>query len=256
MKDKNPNETFFRQLLIMGSWCVLLYLAWILGKSYKMWLRESKTFSIKQIEVSGNDLLSKKETLQLGGLSPKASIWQVDLKKAKKKVSSNPFVDEIHIERSFPDVLRIVVKEKHPIALLNFEGKFFCIDKEGLVFPSPRGKLYDLPVLSGGFYGGAVVGKKVGGKLVRQGLDFLVSVLEKRPELYSQISEVAVGRPKGLVVYTNKGGIPVLVGEGEYERKICYLEAILEKLIQSRDFQRVQYIDLRFRDQVVVGMRA
>ncbi len=256
MRNKNPNETFFRQLFVMGSWCLILYLAWFVGKSYKIWLSDSKIFSIKQIEVSGNNLLSRKEILELGGLSAKVSIWQVNLKKVTKKITSNPFIEELHIERSFPNVLRVVLKEKHPIALLNFEGKFFCIDQEGLVFPSPYGKLYDLPVLSGNFRGGVVVGKKVGGKLVREGLDFLGSILEKRPELYSQISEVAVGRSKGLVVYTNKGGIPVLVGKGEYERKICYLEAILKKLIQNGDFQQVQYIDLRFRGQVVVGMRA
>ena len=256
MKQRSPTKTFFRQLFVMGSWLVVLYLTWVLSRSYKMWLNDSEIFNIRRIEVSGNDLLSRKEILKLGGITSKESIWQIDLKKAAKRIKSNPFVEQFHIERSFPNVLRIVLKEKHPIALLNFKGKFFCIDREGLVFPSPRGKLYDLPVLSGRFQGGVAVGKKVSGKLVQQGLDFLVAVLEKRPELYSQISEVAVGRPKGLVIYTNKGGIPVFVGENEYERKVCYLQAILEKLVQNREFQRVQYIDLRFRKQVVVGMRA
>jgi len=232
------------------------FLLWEVVKEYRVWVEESETFSIRKIEVQGLELLSEKEILRLCGLVPRSIIWRVSLEEVEGKIGHNTFVETVCVERCLPDVLRIRVKEKRPVALLNFKGNFFSVDPEGLVLPSKPGKLYDLPVLSGAFRGAVGVGRKAGGKLVRQGLDFLMLVLEDRPELYSRISEIVLGKPEGLILYTSRAGVPICVGEGGYDWKIRYLEAILDELVRKRELSRVRYIDLRFVGRVFVGMRA
>jgi len=243
----------FLSLLGFGA---LLFLIWLLIGAYTTWIAESKTFHTRRIEVSGNELLTKDEILDLAGLKPQSSIWKRDLCQITDGIRRNPFVESVEVERLLPDVLQIQIEEKHPVALLNLQGTFYCVDGHGLVLPSKPGKLYDLPVISGDFQGGVSIGRKARGKRIQDGLGFLMFVFRSRPELYSRISEVVVGRPEGLILYTSKAGVPVRVGMGGYTRKILYLEAILDKLVENRNLSRVHYIDLRFEDQVVVGMRA
>ena len=228
---------------------------WLIIDAYRKWIDRSNTFHTRKIEIWGNEILSETEIMTLGGLSPKASVWDIDLCSVAEKIGSNAFVESVEIERLLPDIVRIQIMEKQPIALLNVNGQFFCVDREGLILPSKPGKLYDHPVLSGEFRGGVSLGKRAGGQLVQDGLEFLMFVLDQRPEMYSRISEVVVGRSEGLILYTSSKGIPVRIGDEYYIDKINYLEAILDKL-HGDGLSLIKYIDLRFEDQVIVGMRA
>jgi len=249
-------ETFFRRILFLVCGGVGLILLWMVVTEYRVWLEKSETFCIRKIELHGLELLSEADIFQLCGLVPRSSIWEVNLEEISERIASNAFVEKIRVDRRLPDILRIRVEEKRPVALLNFQGNFFSVDREGLVLPSKPGKLYDLPVLSGAFRGAVRVGGQVTGRFVQQGLCFLILILEDRPELYNRISEIVVGRPEGLTLYTSRGGVPIWVGEGGYGWKIRYLEAILDEVVRGRKFSQIRYIDLRFVGQIVVGMRA
>jgi len=255
MKKERYDAWFFRRLFSFASFITVCLLVWILTRQYRIWLKESDTFNIRKIEIRGNELLSENEIFQIGMIDPTASIWNINLREVQGNVGSNVFVEEIKIDRIFPNLLRIRLREKSPVALLNVGGKFYCLDREGLVLPAKPGKLYDLPVISGDFRGAVIEGSRAGGQFVHQALNFLMVILADRPELYSSISEIVMGRPEGIVLYTHKGGVLVWVGREGYEWKIRYLEAILNELIGQKEISKVKYIDLRFKNQVIVGMR-
>ncbi len=247
------------QNLPLGFCLKLLIIAGVMGfgiKFYRQWVGSSDTFQVRMIDVKGNDLVEEDEILRLGDLHLETSIWDVHLPSAEKKINDNPFIEIATIHRKLPAEFRVIIEEKQPVALLNFQGKLYCVDWEGIVLPSKPGKLYDLPVLSGEFEGGVQIGSRVGGNRVHQGLGFMRTVMEDRPKLYSQLSEIIVGRPEGLVVTTKRSGIPVWVGNEGTIRKIRYFEAILETLHEFEELSGVEYIDLRFMGQIVVGMRA
>lgn len=255
MKRKKETQNLFIkgcQVFIIGFFMVTIH--FIIGH-YRHWLDQSESFLIKHIEISGNELLSDKEILKQGNLDYKECIWHVNLIQFEKGLERNPFVADVQIKRLFPNSIHIIIQEKQPLALLNFKGKFHCIDQEGLVLPSRPGRLYDLPVISGAFEGSIALGSYVSGKHVWSGLQFLQMVIKDRPRLYTEISEIVVGKSKGLILYTRQGAIPVLMGKENQKRKIRYLEAILSELDQSKTFTNVKYIDIRFQGQVVLGMR-
>lgn len=220
---------------------------------YKAWIHESPVFRISEIQVSGNDYLSREELLDLAGLTPGVCIWEVDLRAADSLLRAHPFLDEVKLTRSLPGILRLEVREKEPLALLNFEGRLYCLDSEGRVLPSRPGKLYDLPVLSGRLEGAIRPGSRAESPWVMEGLGLLQLMLSDRPGLYNQISEVVLGE-EGPVLTTHHRAVPVYLGK-KTRWKIRNLQAILDKL-SKQDWQQVHYIDLRFEGQVVLGMRS
>ncbi|HHS13112.1 MAG TPA: FtsQ-type POTRA domain-containing protein [bacterium] len=219
---------------------------------YKTWIHESPTFRISEIQVSGNDYLSREELLEMAGLTAGMCIWNVDLRAADSLLRNHPFLDDVRLTRSLPRILRLEVREKEPLALLNFQSNLYCLDSKGLVLPSRPGKLYDLPVLSGPLEGAIKPGSRAESPWVMEGLDLLQLMLSDRPGLYNQISEILLGE-EGPVLTTHHRAVPVYLGKGN-RWKIRNLQAILDKL-SKMEWQRVQYIDLRYEGQVVLGMR-
>ncbi len=256
MKENSRPISFFLKMGYFVVFAGIVFLMCIIGGKYKKWLSESKTFQIRKIEIQGNELFSDQEILDMGGLDPETDIWNVNLNEVQKHIGNHAFIEEICIERRLPNILRIQISEKHPVALLHFQQKFLCIDQEGLVLPTVLGKQYDLPVISGTFQGAVGVGSRAGGNVLIQGLSFLNLVLQLYPEMYSQISEVIVGRPEGLVLYTNQRTCRVQLGKEGYARKIYLFKAILVKLTEKGELPQVRYIDLRFGDQIIVGKEA
>ncbi len=256
MSRKSLQDPFFYRIYHSIVFVMVMVLIWWIGVRYVQWLKRSDTFQVRKIEIEGNELFSDQEILDLGNLNLETDIWKIDLDRAGNQIGSQPFIEKVYIERLLPDRLRIHILEKHPVALLQFESAFYCIDREGLILPSITGKNYDLPILSGDFKGGVHVGSRASGNVIGQGLQFIRLILNICPSLYSQISEVVVGMEEGLLLYTNQTTVPVWIGKEEYVRKIHYLEAILVELALQEKFSQVRYIDLRFGDQVVVGIKA
>ena len=255
MKTDRLIKKMLLALFFMINGILCLIALWFVGMKYMEWIENSDIFSVKNIHVVGNDLLSQKDILLLSDIEETQSIWDVDLMATQERLKNHAFIEYVHLERRFPNTICIRVIEKQPVALLNCDGTFYCIDPEAIVLPSRPGKLYNLPVISGDFKGGVSVGHKARGKRVEQGLSFLLILQTIRPQLYAHISEIVLGKKEGLLIYTTKSGIPVWMGEDAYGEKLFYLDAILERLNKDREMDSVRYIDLRFEGQVVVGMR-
>jgi cell division septal protein FtsQ len=255
MKSQGLINRLVIKMSVITGFGLGLLLVWFLGVQYSAWLQKSELFSIDDIQIEGNDFVSTDEILTLGNMADNQSIWQVNLVETQSHLESHPFLQKVFIKRFFPSTLQIGVEEKRPVALLKCEDQLFCIDGEAMVLPSKPGKLYNLPIISGDFKGGVSMGHKAKGARIVQGLTFLKNLQDVRPELFTHISEVVVGMPEGILLYTTQKGIPVWVGNHSFIQKLCCLDAILKELAKNGEMALVCYIDLRFEGQVIVGMR-
>jgi cell division septal protein FtsQ len=70
--------------------------------------------------------------------------------------------------------------------------------------------------------------------------------------VYRLISEINMNNGGDIILYSSEAGVPVVVGRGEIEKKLLLLENFLVNNMATTDVENVQYIDLRFEDQVVV----
>ncbi|MCD6116004.1 FtsQ-type POTRA domain-containing protein [bacterium] len=240
------------KLIYTGAALCIIYFA---GRGYLHWLDQSPLFKIESIKITGSNYLSDEEILSLSGLDKAKKIWDARLEDAVNSIKTYPFIEDVSVIRRLPDKIEIKVKEKEPIALLNFQGDLYSIDRHGLVLPTIPGKMYNLPVISGNFKGGLKVGIEIGGGIAKQGLSVITAIIRQKPSLYTNISEVVLKSGGQVVLFTRNRGIPVKMGRKEISRKITYLDAILGELKRDRSLSKVNYIDLRFRGQVVVGMR-
>lgn len=230
--------------------CLALFL-----RFYISWITHADTFRIGTIEVVGNDLISSDDITSETGVQSDMSIWSVDLVDMTRQMKEHVYVSNVMIQRKLPDKVQIVIEEKSPVALLNYHGKLYCLDPEGLVLPSAPNKVYDLPVISGQFQGTLDLGQCVSGSSIGEGLRFINTLLAEDSELYAHISEVNISQTDGLQIYLSHSGIPVFVGYHQYKMKIRSLEAVLRDLTLENDLKQVRYINLQYRGQVVVGMR-
>ena len=228
---------------------------YFLISGYLNWLDGVASLQITNLEYRGNDLITDAELHDITGIESVEHMTDVSLVSIDKRIRANPFIESVKVTRSFPGSIMMEIKEKEPIALLRVDQKLYCIDRFGMVLQSRPGRLYNLPILSGDFKGGVSIGKKAQSPYLTQGLNFLNMIMAERPELYSEISEIVAAGDDEIVAYTNKGGIPIKFGEQRFAYKIHCLDAILDKMEIENSFKNVKYIDLRYHNQVILGMR-
>jgi len=250
-----------REIKILRRARLMLYIVlaglafyWLVGR-YRVWLDKSEIFTIRSITIEGNELLTDQEILQLAGYSKTTRIWKMAPPDVAGKIGDNAFVEQVSVQHHLPDGLSIHIREKAPIALINVDGSVFCVDREGLVLPSVLRKRYDLPIISGDFKGMVKVGSHARGDAVHRALAFLTEIRRGMPELFGEISEVVVGHPSGLKLFTKTVAIPVWLGRDGFDWKIRCFAAIWNRLTVQNERKMVRYIDLRYRGQIAVGMR-
>jgi len=237
------------QILVIGA------IGFLILNGYRSWLSRSDSFLISKIEIRGNDFLSDDEICELAGVSCENNTWRIDLIKAEDNIRKNRLVEQVLIHRMLPDILEIRIQEKQALALLKVDDALYAIDPEGYILPSKPGKMYNMPILSGQFTGPVRVGSDIHATPVVTGLNFIHQVLEDRPGMYNEISEVVTDRESSLHLYLTREGIPVYMGDSDHLLKIRSLEALIRQSGSSLSMKNVRYVDLRYKGQVILGMR-
>src|SRR5260221_5959288 len=78
-----------------------------------------KSLKLRHIEVEGLRALSVQEITALTRVPVGTPLFDVDLAGAQQRIAANPFVRVASISRQFPDLLKISVQEREPIATVN-----------------------------------------------------------------------------------------------------------------------------------------
>lgn len=94
----------------------------------------SDTLSVHDVEVSGNDLASDARVLRALGDVEGEQLVLVDIDDATRRVGSLREVRSVDVTRQWPDVVRVVVTERVPVAVVSIGGTLHGLDAEGVVF--------------------------------------------------------------------------------------------------------------------------
>ncbi len=85
-----------------------------------------------------------------------------------------------------------------------------------------------------------------------QAVKFICDAAKIGTELSANIAGVRLDGDN-LIAYTTASSLPVVIGKGNLDRKLVYLQNFLEQDAGS-GAPNYDYIDLRFDGQIVVGM--
>jgi len=242
----------------LANWVgILLLLALMaaLGMGIARWMHRSQTFSLQEVAISGNRLLSTDAILNLVQVKPGLNITDISLQAIQRKLESNPYIETALVSRRFPSTLQIEVVERVPVAFLA-GTRLFAVDRNGVLLPVLHSTaLGSLPVINGIGRFPERVGEVVASERVQQALELLKSVRIADVKLYQRLSEVTFSADKGFVVYFTDVRFPVYFGFEGFFRKAQKTAAFFEEVKREKRYTRLRYVDLRFRDQVVARFR-
>ncbi len=223
-----------------------------LGVVANRWRSSAKEI---HLEVRGNRLVDSLTVIRLISLPDSMCLADVDLLAVRRAVLRNPFIRKVEVYRDPPLTLVIEVSERVPIAnILGPGGTIWPVDEAGYVLPASDAASGDLPLITGLSPTTKLrPGKRLDAPAVRKALS-IVSVAGRIGEFNDwMISEISVAHENDIVLFTTLSGTPVIFGNAvNMERKLRSLETFWEAVALKNDPRRLEYIDLRFKDQIVV----
>ncbi|GBD94037.1 cell division protein FtsQ [bacterium BMS3Abin05] len=218
----------------------------------RSWVLHSNAFLLKSITVRGNRILEKENILKNVSFKKNMRLTDVELSGIEGRLMKNPYLKSVVVFRRFPSTLEIEVEERSPVAYVSGK-KLWMVDDEGVILPPLLGgETLGLPVITHTGKFQEKIGEAVKNKKLRKAVWLLSMMKTLDKNLYYQVNNVDYSVQKGMVVYLNKRSFPLYFGDSPAVRQIAYMQAILKKLKRERRVANVQYIDLRFENQVVV----
>jgi cell division protein FtsQ len=207
---------------------------------------------IKQIKIDGNRIVGANEILQLTQVQMNTLLYKVDLTAIQKNVMSHHYIKDVVVERNLPNSIHIQVVERIPIAIVNRPETMY-LDENGVVLPrSISHRLFDLPMISGiSASEPLALGSIIKQPDVIETLQLLATMKAVNRPMYHNISEVQVRNGGDIVVYSTEGGVPIIFGRDEMSSELVKLETFWNNVVRTRGTQSLQYVDLRYQDQVV-----
>lgn len=236
-----------RPMLLMLALAVAAVVAIFGANNWKRGLK------VGEIRVEGNNVVSSPEILAMVNISPGEKLFEVDLYAAQKRIMQNPFMKDVSVTRHVPGILTIDIQERKAVAAVILNDVLY-LDAEGVVLPPSRSEqLFDLPVVTGTLNADAFSpGKRVAAANVLEALSILGTAHALGTEIFVRISEVHLQGNSDIVLYSSEYGIPIIFGHGDAAPKLMKLDAFWKEFASRRGAHELQYVDLRFHDQVVV----
>ncbi|MBE0643463.1 MAG: cell division protein FtsQ/DivIB [Bacteroidetes bacterium] len=213
-----------------------------------------------ELDVRGISITTKEGIRKAAGICDTSNLASLDLLDIREQLLKNPFIRDVELTRDPPQTLRVDVVERKPIAvLMNVQARDWLLDEDGYVLPASRAAtVHDLPVITGidSDVRDLTPGVRVVNKQVLKGLQALKSIRDIDAELAHLFSEINLDHSRDLVLYTMEGGVPVILGSTtRLTEKMRSFRAFWENVAMKYDPTSLEYIDLRWKEQVVTRWR-
>lgn len=218
--------------------------------------RAINLFALEKIVVSGTSLIENENVLEYTDLTFGTSLFDLPLDSIQQDITQNPFVLTAQASRQFPRTLFLEIQERQPIAYIN-HGEFRCVDKFGFVMPlPPAGLTLEIPILSGFTSEDTIRTHEFSSNpTVTHMVDVLTKIQDEYPELYPEISELIADSDHQYTLYTAENATRVYLGNTQVPYKLRLLETFWHTLEGKRSWADYEYIDLRYKKQIIVRER-
>jgi cell division protein FtsQ len=215
-------------------------------------LTGSDLFQLQDISVVGNRLLTEDEVVAQCGLAVGMNLFQADLEAATEKIRTHPVVQRALLQRQPPETLVITVRERAPIALVSIDGELCGLEWDGSCFPLPQAVL-DLPVVTGLSSVATDSAGSTSEEVLREVAGFVDGVRRVAPGLLAEVSEMHLESIDDLRIHLVGSAVVLKMGLTDSEQQSRNYLAYAQR--RAHRDEAPAYVDLRFEDQVVVGMR-
>ena len=204
----------------------------------------SPFFYVSEINVVGNNVVSKELIISSSGIEIGDNIFSVSGKKAAQWLGINYLIASAEIVKEYPDKITIHVIERRPAALIPFSGGFLRIDKYGVVLARLKSiDKADYLIFTGvtDFNPGIVPGTKITDEVIKHGLH----ILEQLPaDSMDFIKEIDITDPQNIICYST-GNLEIRIGDSsDFLTKYNLAHAFVDAEIERKTINTVQYLDV------------
>ncbi|MGA1868310.1 MAG: cell division protein FtsQ/DivIB [bacterium] len=215
---------------------------------------ESDYLKVKQIEVIGNRRFTKEYLLNQAGLEVGMNIVQINKEKIMERLNS-PWIETCSIKRYFPYVVKMCIKERRGSAIYQSCEESYLIDGNGYLIDTIDLEKIEvrarnaLPRIE---YDGDIK-PKIGQVCppARSGVKILSDLKKEFPELLSNLKNIKLFNDEYAVLYVKGYCKKIYVNFQDKMKKLKLLRKIVRNI--KADHEKIEYIDLRFKNRIIVG---
>ncbi len=91
----------------------------------------SAVFSIDQITVEGNTLMSDDDIIKQSGVKVGDNMFEQTGRKVKAALTENKYIADVKVSRELPNIYKIKITERMPVIAVSYNGKYIILDEEG-----------------------------------------------------------------------------------------------------------------------------
>lgn len=143
-KKKSKWNKIKRVLLVLFK--ILLILAIVVG--IFIFLFVSPVFNITEVKVENASKISEKTYISVSEIQIGENIFKVNKSRVASLIKHEPYVDEVEVIRQFPGTILLNVSERSPRYLIEKDGMYIYIDKNGYALET-NSDILELPIIKG-----------------------------------------------------------------------------------------------------------
>lgn len=215
--------------------------------------RWAETLQAQKIVIDGARILPVKYINSLAGVKSGLALNEINLYGIRENLLGEPFVRSACVNRRYPDAITIRISERVPIASINLKQLRY-LDDEAMVLPYIETAVkLDLPIINGiSGIESSETGTRIDSREIDEAIKILQTALAVDSSVYRFISEINMKNGDDVLLYSTEGAIPVLLGRGNYGKKLMMLQTFWNNYVRSPNANRLRQVDLRFNDQLIV----
>ncbi|MDC3234428.1 FtsQ-type POTRA domain-containing protein [Candidatus Puniceispirillum sp.] len=244
-RSKSPRTSLLKRAKIALISLLLIALASTIGvammdqerlKHDLLKLTADAGLTLEVVQLHGRAHTPRDTLLKVANLKIGTPILGINLRELHSKINKIGWVEDVVVERRLPGIIRISLRERIPIAMLQNNGNHKLIDRSGAIIDgADPSQFTHLTVIAG--------------KNAAPHAAAILSILKTEPELFSEIWAVSYKSERRWDVHL-KNGMAVRLPEIDPVSAWSRLAMIDRKrAITSRD---LAVIDLRVPHQLVV----
>jgi cell division protein FtsQ len=186
----------------------------------------SPRFAVSEISVPSTTRLPRDEILALAGVKLGDRLLALDTDGIAARVAAHPWAASARVRRQLPGALHIDVTERRAVAAVALGG-LYLIDETGRPFKrATLDEVEGLPVLTGVERPVYVDHRGAAEAAFREALGVVAAW--RRGAGRPPLGEVNIDPRLGFTVFLLEGGVEVRLGRGDYDRKLGFLDRIID----------------------------
>ena len=211
---------------------------------------QSDYFRVKTIQIDGAELLKAEDIAALSGVSNEDNILFVRPSVVQGRIETNPYIAQCTVTRTFPDLVRIVIDERYPVATLLAHNHAYEIDAElNVLRRMPNGEPNTGPLISQVADVGAVEpGMQLTQAPLRVALQIWDAFSETAMAREVMVSEIAAAGINEIRMYCDELPYEIRWGRDDVARQARNLDVLWKQ--RGKEMPCTEYLDLRFGQDI------